>query len=1199
MAQSSMPDWMQHGLEAALNDPLAAPQAAVFLSQTELKLARSAALTDKLLPLLQNADASVRLDASVSLGRLTTDDDAPIVIDKLLALIDDPDDFVRQAAATSLGQLPAGDRADRIFAKLVPLMNERDFAFRKIVATTLGRLATGEQANRLVDLLLSFLIAHETSASETGLENLEGASRDIAVDKLLLLLSNPDEFVRTWAVITLGYLAVGDRANVVVDKLLPLLGDPATNVRAKAAQMIGELVSPARATSIVGRLVPLLNDPESFVRHMAVHSLAKIRPRDSAEIVIENLLPVLRDKDEYVASDAAEAIGALASEDHANTAFDRLLPLLNENTYLRYGAANGLRQLARGERASRLVDHLLSIASDRNNYKRNDAVKLLGDFTSPDRTSDVIEKLLSLCDSNSQIREEAVKALTRIVTPDRTEDAIDKLLPLLRDPERTVRSEAALALGRLAIGDRSSRAIDNLVPLLTDTDDYIRIAAVKSLGALATGDRGRGISDKLLPLLGDERVRGSAAESLERIATGVHVPGLTEKLLPFMRSEAGLLDLSHVLVQLGPGDVQTAIVGIRLVNESDLSLAGQVRAVVHIATAGADQSELLLRWFGQARNPPISDISNKPDEAHKILTLLVQHWDEIAKTDRLRQEVESKTIEIINAACQRAIEANTLREWVHASIVWVLEVPAYGPVQNCWTAEQRKTLDQLHSKFTAAHSVHEKALADQLAHEDLAPLGRWLTWSILGWAVFWLTFLFVFPWSPTVQAMFFWNPRIRGVLSLWFMPLLLLAVSPLRKRLLAPMRETLVSAARLDQFPQLAFFGRTQVRVNGGSPARAEEVLPKLRGTVVIRGDAGLGKTSTLRWLAANSVEPVAFLSARDCAAGVDTAIARLIHDVQETGFVRSMIHAGTLIVMVDGLNEVSASTREKISAFAGEMSKGQIFLSTQPIEWNIPQRACVVDLQPLDRSDAERFLTSRPVGSDTASTRHGPSYVDAVQVFLRNSLDKAPSEDERRAAEQILSNPFDLAFAADLLAQGHMPKATFLIDEAFHLADEGEPGRPGYRQIAGQTFPLVKFGRHAVDMKLVDRNWFKPNEFAAELACLLERRLLVRRAVRANESVEDRIQFRHDRVWDFFIAAAFAADPDLMLTHLADPRFRGAYLRIAETWEPDAAGQLLEQLVVVAAERGDHSTSDEFVKRLESRRRTKRRHERSRRTAT
>jgi hypothetical protein len=291
--------------------------------------------------------------------------------------------------------------------------------------------------------------------------------------------------------------------------------------------------------------------------------------------------------------------------------------------------------------------------------------------------------------------------------------------------------------------------------------------------------------------------------------------------------------------------------------------------------------------------------------------------------------------------------------------------------------------------------------------------------------------------------------------------------------------------------------------------------------------------------------------------------------------------------VMVDGLNEVSASTREKISAFAGEMSKGQIFLSTQPIEWNIPQRACVVDLQPLDRSDAERFLTSRPVGSDTASTRHGPSYVDAVQVFLRNSLDKAPSEDERRAAEQILSNPFDLAFAADLLAQGHMPKATFLIDEAFHLADEGEPGRPGYRQIAGQTFPLVKFGRHAVDMKLVDRNWFKPNEFAAELACLLERRLLVRRAVRANESVEDRIQFRHDRVWDFFIAAAFAADPDLMLTHLA------------ETWEPDAAGQLLEQLVVVAAERGDHSTSDEFVKRLESRRRTKRRHERSRRTAT
>ena len=50
--------------------------------------------------------------------------------------------------------------------------------------------------------------------------------------------------------------------------------------------------------------------------------------------------------------------------------------------------------------------------------------------------------------------------------------------------------------------------------------------------------------------------------------------------------------------------------------------------------------------------------------------------------------------------------------------------------------------------------------------------------------------------------------------------------------------------------------------------------------------------------------------------------------------------------------------------------------------------------------------------------------------------------------------------------------------------------------------------------------------------------------------------------------------------------RFRGAYLRIAETWEPRHADLVRERLIVNAADKGDHTTSDEFVRRLEKRRR-------------
>ena len=408
-------------------------------------------------------------------------------------------------------------------------------------------------------------------------------------------------------------------------------------------------------------------------------------------------------------------------------------------------------------------------------------------------------------------------------------------------------------------------------------------------------------------------------------------------------------------------------------------------------------------------------------------------------------------------------------------------------------------------------------------------------------------------------------------------------LAPLRRRLLASFRADLLAPARLDELSKLGFFGEGQARLAGGAPAPLGKLLQGLRGTVVLRGDAGLGKTSALRWYAAHAARPVAFLGARECAEGVDVAVARKIHDIQEAGFVRSLVHTGSLTVIVDGLNEVSAATREKIAGFAATMSKGDVLIGTQPIEWDPPPGARTLDLLPLSREQAREFLLSRPVGADRAG-RLQADYAAAVEAFLRQNLDDVPTDEDRGTARQVLSNPFDLTLAADLLAQGLSPSATRLIDEAFRMAGEGTPGEPGYRDVAGQPFPLLRFGRHAVTMRLEDRNWFKAEEFAAELPCLLDRRLLVPRSVRGSTGDEQRIQFRHDRVWDFFIAAAFNADADLWEQHLADPRFRGAYLRIAETWPPEAATRVRDLLVVSAAQRGDHTTSDEFIKRLEAR---------------
>ncbi len=79
-----------------------------------------------------------------------------------------------------------------------------------------------------------------------------------------------------------------------------------------------------------------------------------------------------------------------------------------------------------------------------------------------------------------------------------------------------------------------------------------------------------------------------------------------------------------------------------------------------------------------------------------------------------------------------------------------------------------------------------------------------------------------------------------------------------------------------------------------------------------------------------------------------------------------------TLMVIVDGLNEVSADTREKIGAFARDMSKGDVMVATQPIEWHPPPNCRTVELLPLNRSEATAFIESRPVGADPNQPCHG-----------------------------------------------------------------------------------------------------------------------------------------------------------------------------------------------------------------------------------
>ena len=113
------------------------------------------------------------------------------------------------------------------------------------------------------------------------------------------------------------------------------------------------------------------------------------------------------------------------------------------------------------------------------------------------------------------------------------------------------------------------------------------------------------------------------------------------------------------------------------------------------------------------------------------------------------------------------------------------------------------------------------------------------------------------------------------------------------------------------------------------------------------------------------------FLPARRCENGVLEAIqAKLLGMARDADFLRQLVHSGAIDICIDGLNEVSADTRARITDFVEQYFKGNVVLTTQPMEWTPPATARVYRLLPLAREQIETFLGFARAGA--AGNRRG-----------------------------------------------------------------------------------------------------------------------------------------------------------------------------------------------------------------------------------
>ncbi|XGV95442.1 MAG: HEAT repeat domain-containing protein [Leptolyngbya sp. BL-A-14] len=456
---------------------------------------------------------------------------------------------------------------------------------------------------------------------------------------------------------------------------------------------------------------------------------------------------------------------------------------------------------------------------------------------------------------------------------------------------------------------------------------------------------------------------------------------------------------------------------------------------------------------------------------------------------------------------------------------------------------------------------------------------------------FWLALIFAYPKSRQIQAFFFWNPWVRTIFGWGYVTFLLAWVPFLRSKLFEPFKPSLLADAGLDAFKPDLYFPDSEVSLKGTDSSQPiTTVCPNIQGQRIIEGDSGLGKTMFLRHLLQQSKRIVVYLPATKCAEGVIEAIQKKLHgdEIKDTKFLQSLIYSGAIDICIDGLNEVNPDTRAKITQFVESHFKGNILMTTQPLEWLPPSTAKTYVMQPLKPDQVERYLISRQPFLPKTAPVQGGTYEKACRTFLDTMMgdQTSLSPEELKTARTILSNPMELTLAAWMLAGGVQPDLFNLREQQYKLMAEEYRKRN-----ANKDFPLKQFSEAVYQQWLVDQKALPADKFYNELLCMEDEkfRMVVSRQWKdAKGEAKKEWYFRHDKIAEFFLVQTFlgkGADAEArLLDHIGDSRFRGVYFLLAALMDLEAAKDLREKLIQYAADTKDHTVSDTFVQLLRSR---------------
>ena len=437
-----------------------------------------------------------------------------------------------------------------------------------------------------------------------------------------------------------------------------------------------------------------------------------------------------------------------------------------------------------------------------------------------------------------------------------------------------------------------------------------------------------------------------------------------------------------------------------------------------------------------------------------------------------------------------------------------------------------------------------------------------------------LTVVLLSPYSRAFHMMIS-NRWLRVYVSAGMIPLLLTMSRTLRDHFLRRYLRAICSD------PDFSAAGRDFIPPNPEFGLENFSREMKRQRKVMLLGRSGLGKTTLARALCFHAATasrrrkspavgiPVFIAAGRHQEADpLDMFVAQLANygDVHDEELVRWFLRQGGFLLCIDGLNEISATRRAKVTSLVDAIWRRNVVCVSSQQRYPEFAWLSTINLAPLSMAEMRQLVA-----------RHLDEH--AVEKFFRQLT---------QASREIYSTPQNLLFGIRLLQEGRD-----LPGHRNHLyAAVFAPIQAQWSAAGGSGLAAILCSR-AFDMLTLRMPYFEDSGFQASQMMvndLLEHRLLARNA--------DRLLFAHDLVQAYFAGRHFAQvwtekavwerKPDrnwlpmieFCLEDLATAAEVAGLLEQVLAANVRLAGQVFQLIKVQRPSLLDSATEDSFLKR-------------------